>query len=77
MGSLSTLGGMPSQVFSATEVKRLLEEGAQLVDVLGQDEFDHDHLPGAINIPLKQLDGRTAGQLDRTRPVLVYCNDFG
>ena len=68
---------MPSQVFSATEVKRLLEEGAQLVDVLGQDEFEHDHMPGAINIPLKQLDERTADQLDRTRPVLVYCNDFG
>ena len=68
---------MPSQVFSAAEVKRLLKEGAQLVDVLGQDEFEHDHMPGAINIPLKQLDERTAGQLDRTRPVLVYCNDFG
>ena len=68
---------MPSQIFSATEVKRLLEEGAQLVDVLGQDEFEHDHMPGAINIPLKQLDEKTAAQLDRTRPVLVYCNDFG
>ena len=68
---------MPSQIFSATEVKRLLEEGAQLVDVLGQDEFEHDHMPGAINIALKQLDERTADQLDRTRPVLVYCNDFG
>ncbi len=68
---------MPSQVFSAAEVKRLLKEGAQLVDVLGQDEFAHDHMPGAINIPLKQLDGKTAGQLDRTRAVLVYCNDFG
>jgi len=68
---------MPSQVFSAAEVKRLLKEGAQLVDVLGQDEFAHDHMPGAINIPLKQLDGKTVGQLDRTRPVLVYCNDFG
>ena len=68
---------MPSQVFSVTEVKRLLKEGAQLVDVLGQDEFEHDHLPGAVNIPLKQLDERTAGRLDRTRPVLVYCNDFG
>ena len=68
---------MPSQVFSAAEVKRLLKEGAQLVDVLGQDEFAHDHMPGAMNIPLKQLDGKTVDQLDRTRPVLVYCNDFG
>ena len=68
---------MPSQVFSAAEVKRLLKEGAQLVDVLGWEEFEHDHLPAAINIPLKQLDEKTTQQLDRSRPVLVYCNDFG
>jgi rhodanese-related sulfurtransferase len=68
---------MPSQVFSVSEVKGLLAQGAQLVDVLGEDDFEHDHLPGAINIPLKQLDERTAAKLDRHRPVLVYCNDFG
>ncbi len=68
---------MPSQVFSVSEVKRLLEQGAQLVDVLGGDDFEHDHLPGAINIPLKRLDEKTAAALDRDRPVLVYCNDFG
>jgi rhodanese-related sulfurtransferase len=68
---------MPSQVFSVPDVKRLLAEGAQLVDVLGEDEFEHDHLPGAINIPLKRLDETTVSALDRERPVLVYCNDFG
>jgi rhodanese-related sulfurtransferase len=68
---------MSSQVFSVSEVKQLLDQGAQLVDVLGEDEFEHDHLPGAINIPLKQLDATTAARLDRDRPVLVYCNDFG
>jgi rhodanese-related sulfurtransferase len=68
---------MAAQVFSVAEVKRLLEQGAQLVDVLGADEFEHDHLPGAINIPLKQLDAITAARLDRNRPVLVYCDDFG
>ena len=68
---------MPSKVFSVTDVKRLLAEGAQLVDVLGEDEFEHDHLPGAINIPLKRLDASTTAGLDRNRPVLVYCNDFG
>jgi rhodanese-related sulfurtransferase len=68
---------MPSQVFSVPEVKRLLELGAQLVDVLGDDEFANDHLPGAINIPLKRLDEKTVAALDRERPVLVYCNDFG
>jgi rhodanese-related sulfurtransferase len=68
---------MPSQVFSVSEVKPLLAQGAQLVDVLGEDDFRHDHLPGAINIPLKRLDAKTAAALDRDRPVLVYCNDFG
>jgi rhodanese-related sulfurtransferase len=68
---------MPAQVFSVSDVKRLLDQGAQLVDVLGDDEFEHDHLPGAINIPLKKLDATTAARLDRNRPVLVYCNDFG
>jgi rhodanese-related sulfurtransferase len=68
---------MPSQIFSVPEVKRFLEQGAQLVDVLGEDEFAHDHLPGAINIPLKRLDAKTVAGLDRERPVLVYCNDFG
>jgi phage shock protein E len=68
---------MHTQVFSVSEVKRLLDQGAQLVDVLSEDEFEHDHLPGAINIPLKQLDASTAARLDRDRPVIVYCNDFG
>ena len=68
---------MPSQVFLVSEVKRLLEQGAQLVDVLGEDEFAHDHLPGAINIPLKRLDEKSVAGLDRERTVLVYCNDFG
>ena len=68
---------MPSEVFSVSDVKRLLKEGAQLVDVLSEDEYEHDHLPGAINIPLKRLDATTVARLDRGRPVLVYCNDFG
>jgi rhodanese-related sulfurtransferase len=68
---------MPAEVFSVSDVKRLLQQGAQLVDVLSEDEYEHDHLPGAINIPLKRLDATTAARLDRKRPVLVYCNDFG
>lgn len=58
------------------EVERLLaEEQAQLVEVLPEAEFEDEHLPGAINIPLKQLDcGHSAG-LDRARPVIVYCYD--
>ncbi len=57
------------------ELERLVDEGAQLVEVLPAAEYADEHLPGAINIPLKQLDATTAGQLDRTRPMVVYCWD--
>lgn len=68
---------MPRQVFSVEKVKQLIAGGAQLVDVLGREDFDHSHLPGAVNIPLKELSETSAGALDRARPVIVYCNDFG
>ena len=54
---------------------RLLDEGAQLVEVLPREEYEEEHLPGAVNIPLRQL-ARRAGELDRDRPVVVYCHDF-
>ena len=57
-------------------VERLLEQGAQLVEVLPREEFEDEHLPGAINIPLKELNREAAMQLDRSRPVVVYCHDY-
>lgn len=56
-------------------VKVLLERGAQLVEVLPHDEYDELHLPRAIHLPLKELDAQRAEQLDRERPVVVYCWD--
>jgi rhodanese-related sulfurtransferase len=50
-------------------------DGAQLVEVLPPAEYAEMHLPGAINLPLKQLTRETAEQLDHGRPVIVYCWD--
>jgi rhodanese-related sulfurtransferase len=59
------------------EVQRLVaEKDAQLVEVLPRPEYEQEHLPGAINIPLKELNRETALQLDRSRPVIVYCHDY-
>ena len=59
------------------EVHRLLQdEQAQLVEVLPADEYEDEHLPGAINIPLKTLDAQAAVTLERERPVIVYCYDY-
>jgi len=67
---------MPTSI-DRDEVQRLLrDERAQLVEALPQEEYDDEHLPGAINIPLKSLDRETTGVLDRERPVIVYCYDY-
>jgi rhodanese-related sulfurtransferase len=58
------------------ELHRLIGEQAQLVEVLPPAEYAEAHLPGAINLPLKQLDRASAAALDRSRPVIVYCYDY-
>ena len=57
-------------------VQELLEQGAQLVEVLPEDEYAYEHLPGAINIPLKQIDAASVTALDRDRPTIAYCYDY-
>jgi rhodanese-related sulfurtransferase len=57
------------------DVQLLLEQGAQLVEVLPEEEYEFEHLPGAINLPLKSLSRQSASMLDPGRRVIVYCND--
>jgi rhodanese-related sulfurtransferase len=45
---------------------------AQLVDVRSATEFATAHLPGAINIPLEQIERRTA-DLEANAPVVLVC----
>jgi len=58
-----------------TELQRLVERGAQLVEVLPKEEYEEEHLPGAINITLRKLDEEARERLDPQRPVIVYCWD--
>ena len=64
---------MPSGIGRA-ELQAATGQGAQLVEVLPAEDYDWAHLPDAVNLPLKELDAHT-GQLDRSRPVIVYCHD--
>jgi rhodanese-related sulfurtransferase len=55
------------------EARELVEQGARLLDVRTAGEFAGNGLPGAINIPLRQLEQR-AGELgSKVRPIIVYC----
>jgi len=57
------------------ELQRLVDAGAQLVEVLPRNEFEEDHLPGAINLPLRKIETDARTTLDPARPVIVYCWD--
>jgi len=59
------------------QVRRLMGEGAQVVEVLPASEYEDDHLPGALNLPLVHLDEpRAAAVLRHDAPVVVYCFDY-
>jgi rhodanese-related sulfurtransferase len=66
---------MPTAIFRQ-ELHELLEEEAQLVDVLPYEEYEEEHLPGAINIPLKELNRETSARLHHDVPIIVYCHDY-
>jgi rhodanese-related sulfurtransferase len=57
---------------SRKELIRLIDvDGIQVVDVLPEGEFQGGHIPGAVNIPLKTLDGEATQNLSKTKPVAV------
>jgi len=43
-----------------------------VLDVRPKDEFEVDHLPGAKNIPLEELETRLS-EIDPTHEVIAYC----
>lgn len=59
------------------QLQEMLDDpSTQVVEVLPRDEYEELHIPGASNIPLKQLDATTVEDLDRRNPVVVYCWDY-
>ena len=63
-----------AQGIDYARLRQLLAQNAQLVEVMPEPEYIEEHLPGAVNIPLRQLDASTS-LLDRERPVIFYCWD--
>ena len=57
-------------------VRTMVRAGAQLVEVLSQEQYEKAHLAGAIHIPLDTIDRLTAEKLKWDEPVIVYCYDY-
>jgi rhodanese-related sulfurtransferase len=57
---------------SRDEAQKLIEDGAQLVDVRTDHEWEAGRIAGATHVPLDELVER-AGEIDEDRPVVLYC----
>jgi phage shock protein E len=66
----------------AVNPKRMIEEGALVIDVRQRDEWDRGHLASARHLPVDELPRRLeeveawAGG-DKARPIVVYCASGG
>jgi rhodanese-related sulfurtransferase len=65
---------MPKAV-NRYQVREMLAARGQLIEVLPQEEYHRRHLPGAVNVPLKDFNPEFLDQFDKDRPVIVYCAD--
>ena len=64
------------QTIDREQVQQMMQQGAQLVEVLERSQYRQAHLPEAINMPLKALSEDTAAKLEKDKPVIVYCYDY-
>ena len=69
-----TLTGI--RLIPASQAKRLIEIGeiSQIVDIRTKTEYDLGHYPDSIHIPVNKINKDTVKVLDKSKPVLVYCN---
>lgn len=57
---------------SREEARKLIADGAQLVDVRAEHEWEAGRIPGAKHVPLAEM-GERAGEIEKDRPVVLYC----
>ena len=70
---------LPQPVLLA-EVRELAKTGAVLVDARDGALYADGHLPGAISLPLGEIEAQLAGFRQRVevgRTLVVYCNGYG
>ena len=53
------------------------DDDTVVVEVLGAEQFTNYHLPGAVNVPIGiNFEQNIQGAVpDKSRPIVVYCED--
>ena len=54
------------------ELRQLVDNGGQLIDVRSKLEYSRGALESAVNIPVEHIPHNTDA-LDRNKPVMLYC----
>jgi len=57
---------------SKTDLKELINRGAQIIDVRTKEEYRHGHISGSINIPLQDLPDNIS-KIKKNKPVITCC----
>ena len=57
------------------ELREKIEAGDDfaLVDTLDEDFYQQSHLPGAINLPLEEVDRAEEALPNKNAEIVVYC----
>lgn len=55
------------------DLKHLLAQGAQIIDVRTAAEFKSGHIQGAVNIPLNQVRHKVQELKKKNQVVITYC----
>ncbi len=67
---LTACGEQRYQVIDTNEAISIINNGAVLIDVRTTEEYNREHIPSAVNIPLDQIN-TVAYPKDTT--IIVYC----
>lgn len=62
---------------SVPQARALMDAGALVIDVRGQEAYGHRHLPGAVSLPLEQLQQGIPISIEsaKAKSIVVYCGD--
>ncbi|MFO0919017.1 MAG: rhodanese-like domain-containing protein [Planctomycetaceae bacterium] len=52
-------------------------ENIIVIDARSPESFAAEHIPGAVNIPHRQMNAATTDNLDRAALVVTYCDGIG
>jgi rhodanese-related sulfurtransferase len=63
----------PKRLISGDEARRLVAEGAILIDVRSPKEFANGHAPGALNLPIDGFEHHVDELLAEQRAMVLYC----